>query len=263
MNARRIEERSVSHYGRHLVIHVQRHTFGGYLFTVHVKSKIPDVVMAEEVGVRIYGSQKVGFFTIANSRSFGIIPNTALLMDKDCNTLENAKVLISTLFKYLATAALLSAVLCANMKAGFDLKRFTSSRASRNLKVVFDSASLFIRYKFDLAFANLISNRVPGSNISVCCRCRYGFGVVFDLLALFNPNPSFHKSLVLRVGGRGVAGQKICAVHIPEAVRQMRDGGIAAVGQYGLKERLITVEIGGFRYGHAIQGIATLTEEGM
>ena len=83
---------------------------------------------------------------MVKKRRFGRGPSTALSMDRDCDPLENVKVLSSTLGTlYLATALWLKAVSCAYRIVELGRTRFTSNCASRNLKTVLDSAYLFIR----------------------------------------------------------------------------------------------------------------------
>jgi len=43
----------------------------------------------------------------------------------------------------------------------------------------------------------------------------------------------------------------------------MRGGSVTTVRQYGLEKQSIIVEFGRLRYGGAVKGDATLTEEGM
>jgi len=72
--------------------------------------------------------------------------NKALYMDSDCSPLENEKDLSSSLvLLYRARAPLARVALCAYRSDRLALTRLTNSWASRNMKIVFDSVSLFIR----------------------------------------------------------------------------------------------------------------------
>ena len=86
------------------------------------------------------------FFTIGNKRRLGIGPNTALSMDRYFDPLENENDLSPTLVKlYHAMPPLLRVLWRANRIVGFVLMRWTTSCASRNLKVVFESEVFYIK----------------------------------------------------------------------------------------------------------------------
>ena len=79
------------------------------------------------------------FFTIVKKRRLGISPNTALSMDMDFDPLENVNDLNSTPFQlYRAMPPLVRVLWWANRIWGFGLMRWTTSCASRNLKVFFN-----------------------------------------------------------------------------------------------------------------------------
>jgi hypothetical protein len=79
---------------------------------------------------------------------FGSGPFTALSIDRDCVPLENVSLdFDSGDVVACKTEILLRAVSGEMSYAGFGLMRLTRSLASRNLKVVFDAASLFMRKK--------------------------------------------------------------------------------------------------------------------
>ena len=70
---------------------------------------------------------------------------TALSMDKDFNPLGDVNVLISTVVKlYRAMPHLLRVVLWADRRPRLAKIRSTKNFASKDLKVVFESAVLFI-----------------------------------------------------------------------------------------------------------------------
>ena len=70
VNARRFEERPLSHHERFLVIRAQRNTFHKYMFPVHIQRKMTEIVMAEK-GVRIFKTEKVRAGHHGNQEALG------------------------------------------------------------------------------------------------------------------------------------------------------------------------------------------------
>ena len=85
-------------------------------------------------------------------------------MENDCASPENVEDFSPSQVEILACEIVFSrAVLCPNTSDGLGFTRLTNSWESRNLKIVFDSASLFIRQKLVFAFVSLIFIRTSGT----------------------------------------------------------------------------------------------------
>jgi len=89
--------------------------------------------------------RKSVFYTMVKSRRLVTRSNTALYIDRDCAPLENVKVFSSTLGRlYRASGPLTRVALCAKGIVGSGFTHLINSQTSRNLKAIFEKASLFI-----------------------------------------------------------------------------------------------------------------------
>src|SRR5215469_8650 len=128
-------------------------------------------------------------------------------MDNDCGPLEKVKDLSSTLVKlYLAEYPAARVSVCATKILGLALIRRTISSASRNLNLVVDVPSWFMRKKPDFALVSLICNRTPGSRktgtlqISLCRRPYNSVTLLCFCLSHLAMKPLFLFSPVPAVG---------------------------------------------------------------
>ena len=100
--------------------------------------------------------------------------------------------------------------------------RLTNSLASRNLKVVLESAAVFIRWKLGLAFVNFICSLMPGSkdfgtlHISLCILLNVSISLLCFCPFHLSMNPVFLDSAF--VGSQG----NIPHILISVAVCEMR-----------------------------------------
>ena len=122
-------------------------------------------------------TMKSAFLTMVQCRSLGTGPKTALSIDRDFYPSENVKVLSSTLVMLSrAIAPVFNVAVSANIVTGSCFTRLTNNWASKNLKLVFESSSVFIMYNEGRAFVTLMYKLTPGRRTSgtlngSICKC--------------------------------------------------------------------------------------------
>ena len=231
MDARHFEKRPVAHDGRFLVIHAERQAFGWYLPAVHVRGEMADVVMAQVMGVRGHQAQEVRvlhhgeddvlrqgsqhgvvygqglrsarererlLFDLRHVISVdGVVAEGGAVRQQDCGARSHAvhqQLGVEKLEGGLRFRVLIHQVETGLCLAQSDLYADAGGQETRHVKYVAVKQALQL-----------------------------------DLLALLHLVPPGDEARVFRVFGRGVAWQEIPVVQVPEAVGQLRDGGVATI----------------------------------
>ena len=140
--------------------------------------------------------------------------------------------------------------------------RLTNNWASKNLKVVFESITVFIMKKLGRDFINVLCSLTPGSkysgtvNRSLCNSPKIWISLLALSLSRRVMNPrSFAAVRVLAVGSLVPCRP----VPIPVRVREIRGCCIGAVGQLSLEIRTIIIVLTRLRGGDPIESEVKLT----
>jgi len=155
---------------------------------------------------------KIGILNHGEEETFGDVAQDGVVDWQWFWFVENGNVLSSTLVMlHRARAPVFLVALWANNVTGSDFTRFTNNWSSKNLNMVFESASFLIMYNEGQALVNLICRLTPGRrtsdmlNRSLCKRPKSCNSILALCLSQLVMNPRLFVAVTVAVVGLHVS----------------------------------------------------------